>query len=335
MPTFTHPAKTHVWHYWQTQLGVPLEELADEMSVYVAPTIHFKGPYPAKHLNGVDAIAEALWLPLRSAFPDMERDTTIFFARDLAEGVTWVAGMGHLRGTFDAALLGIPPTKAAAHLRFGEFCKVENGLITENHLLLDFLDLMHQAGFNVLPPNRGAVDLFPAPMMGNGIQETNGDLAETEQSEQLVRAMLFGGLNTFDGSDLNSMGIERYWHTNMRWYGPHGIGGCIDMKEFQDFHQEPFLTAFPDRQATAHEAIVGEGQYVGASGWPGVIGTHGEGYLGQHATKRTIHMDLMDFWYRDGDRLLENWVLIDIIDIFRQFGVDLLGRLNDQVQRLS
>ena len=35
----------------------------------------------------------------------------------------------------------------------------------------------------------------------------------------------------------------------------------------------------------------------------------------------------MDFWRRDGDRLLENWNLIDLIDVARQSGVDLLARL--------
>ena len=35
----------------------------------------------------------------------------------------------------------------------------------------------------------------------------------------------------------------------------------------------------------------------------------------------------MDFWRREGDLLSENWVLIDLIDAFRQFGVDLFAKL--------
>jgi hypothetical protein len=36
----------------------------------------------------------------------------------------------------------------------------------------------------------------------------------------------------------------------------------------------------------------------------------------------------MDFWRRDGDRLAENWVFIDIPDLLRQLGVDLFARMD-------
>lgn len=46
-------------------------------------------------------------------------------------------------------------------------------------------------------------------------------------------------------------------------------------------------------------------------------------------------MRVMDFWRREGDLLAENWVLIDIVDIFRQFGVDLFARLAEQVEKAA
>jgi hypothetical protein len=36
----------------------------------------------------------------------------------------------------------------------------------------------------------------------------------------------------------------------------------------------------------------------------------------------------MDFWKRDGDKLLENWVLIDLIGAAMESEVDLLARLS-------
>jgi hypothetical protein len=42
-------------------------------------------------------------------------------------------------------------------------------------------------------------------------------------------------------------------------------------------------------------------------------------------------MRVMDFWRREGDRLAENWVFIDTIDLLDQLGVDVFGRVrNDQ-----
>ncbi len=43
-----------------------------------------------------------------------------------------------------------------------------------------------------------------------------------------------------------------------------------------------------------------------------------------------------DWWKREGDLLVENWIPIDLIDLFRQMGVDLMDRLRVQVtQRAS
>ena len=35
------------------------------------------------------------------------------------------------------------------HIRYGEFCKVKNNKIVETYILLDLLDLMRQAGFQL------------------------------------------------------------------------------------------------------------------------------------------------------------------------------------------
>ena len=46
-------------------------------------------------------------------------------------------------------------------------------------------------------------------------------------------------------------------------------------------------------------------------------------------------MTIRDFdWWKRGanDLLIENWVPIDLIDLARQMGVDLMGRLKDQVE---
>jgi hypothetical protein len=39
-------------------------------------------------------------------------------------------------------------------------------------------------------------------------------------------------------------------------------------------------------------------------------------------------MRVMDFWRREGDRLDENWVMIDLIDLLAQMGLDVFARMN-------
>jgi hypothetical protein len=42
-------------------------------------------------------------------------------------------------------------------------------------------------------------------------------------------------------------------------------------------------------------------------------------------------MRVMDWWKREGNRLTENWVFIDMVDLFRQLDVDLFERLHAQM----
>ncbi len=37
----------------------------------------------------------------------------------------------------------------------------------------------------------------------------------------------------------------------------------------------------------------------------------------------------MDFWEREGDALVANWVLIDTLDLFLQLGEDLFEQLRE------
>ena len=84
------------------------------------------------------------------------------------EGV-WVASMGHLMGLFDSPWLGIQPNGKIAMLRYAEFHKVENGVITETAMYFDIPHLMMQAGLNPFPPQTGAHMVQPGPMTHDGV----------------------------------------------------------------------------------------------------------------------------------------------------------------------
>ena len=52
--------------------------------------------------------------------------------------------------------------------------------------------------------------------------------------------------------------------------------------------------------------------------------THRGPYLGVPPTNAAVTVRVMDFWRVADRQIAENWVLIDMIDLFRQLGVDLL-----------
>ncbi len=115
-------------------------------------------------------------------------------------------------------------------------------------------------------------------------------------------------------------GMEKYWSKDMVWYGPAGIGTKRGLKDFQDNHQRPFLHAFSDKSAT-DEIRIAEGNYVAAKGFQQA--THSGDYLGIPTSGKQVKIQYMDFWRVEGDKLVENWVLIDILDFLEQVGYNI------------
>jgi hypothetical protein len=67
---------------------------------------------------------------------------------------------------------------------------------------------------------------------------------------------------------------------------------------------------------------------VASSGWPSIRATHSGGdWLGLAPTGKPVTMRVMDFWRREGERLAENWVFVDVIDLLHQLGVDVFARM--------
>lgn len=341
-------AKADVWRLLQRLPGPDAERALHEQ---LSPDAAWHVSHPLNTMTGPQAVAERFYGRLQAAFPDLERRWDLFFGgrwtnpapgapAHVPAGIAgegwWVTTHGHYLGTFRQPWLGIPPTGEPATLRFGEFYRWEpqpggGGRITEARVLLDILDLARQAGRRALPPSSGLEILVPGPAPHDGLLLGPTDPASGEHSLRLTLAM-FAGLAAYDGRNLDSMDMPRYWHENMMWYGPCGIGTSRGVKGFQRHHQAPFLHAFPDRSSPAlgprgHRARLAEGPFVGSTGWPSVRATFTGDYLGVPATGRPIGMRVMDWWRHDGSKLTENWVLIDLPELMLQMGVDLMDRI--------
>ena len=184
-----------------------------------------------------------------------------------------------------------------------------------------------------MPPASGLELLVPGPAPHDGLLLGESDPGQGVESMRLTLEM-FIGLWKFDGRNLDSMDMPRYWHPNMMWYGPGSIGTTRGVGGFQLHHQAPFLHAFPDRGSPnhpprGHRSRIAEGPYVASTGWPSVRATFTGDYLGIKATGKPINMRVMDWWRNDGKLLTENWVMIDMPHLMLQMDVDLLERLRD------
>ena len=77
-----------------------------------------------------------------------------------------------------------------------------------------------------------------------------------------------------------------------------------------------------------HICRFAEGNYAGFFGWPSLKNTPRKGYLGLSGKNIVADMRVVDIYRREGEKLAENWVLIDLPWWLKQQGLDVLQRKN-------
>ncbi len=339
----TDPAgdKAFVAAFLDAMAEAPAGGAAAVLERFCHPDAVWRIFHPFGRIEGTAAAAELFWDPLEAAFPDHEHRIGFLAAGDY-EGRRWVSTLGHLMGTFSAPWLGLPATHALSFLRFALNAEVRDGRIAQAYVLFDFIDLMRQAGHYPFRRMPGSAEQWPMAPLGAGGPLDRADPVQGAETMRIVREMQMG-LPKAD--ELQALKTQRgkhseHWHANMNWYGPAGIGSARGQRGFVDYHGVLFIQAFPDRAGIVREAEgpqerpghyvrVGDGRFAVTAGWPSLYGTHlGGGWLGLPPSGRKVEMRVAD-WYRiDGDdKIIDNWVMIDIVHICDQIGLDLLADL--------
>ena len=278
----------------------------------------------------VDDLLEDCLAPLHAAMPDLERRDMIVIAGTTPEGQDWIGCMGQYMGSFLAPFLDIPPTGHLAHMRYHEYFRVSDGRITEMQAIWDIPELMMQARAWPMAPQLGAFLATPAPMSGDGLAVAG----DGKKALEHVIAMLTDLCKYPSNPDPAVMKLDRYWHPRFNWYGPAGIGTSRGISGFRNWHQGPFLRGMPDRKLDAMGDLkshwIGEGDYVCETGWPNMrLTVTGDGWMGIAPGGQEILLRSLDFWRCEGDLIRENWVLVDLLDAYRQLGVDVLARMRE------
>lgn len=331
-------AKAVVRSYYDAFDASAPEDRLGALQAHAAPDYHWRGMHPFHEQASAEACISAFWTPYLDAFSSVQRREDIFLAGlNDAQGApgTWVGSMGHLMGLFDGPWLGIAPTGKIALLRYAEFHHVKDGKITETALFCDILSVMYQAGLSPLPPQTGADFIHPGPRTHDGLLIEAQDPAEGTKTLDLVNRMCgkISEVNELiaDGhapQDLSpAEEMAQNWHEDMLWYGPAGIGATYTIPRYIEQHQQPFRRELADRVFNGHVARIAEGSFCGFFGWPNLSVTPTGGYMGLPASNEPAPMRVVDFYRRDGDRLAENWVFIDMLHFLNAQGLDVLGRM--------
>lgn len=314
---------------YQNELdGAPASDLAGVIARHTGGYYLWRGMHPFYEQKGPEAVAIVFWEPLRKAMKPLQRREDLFIAgtNDVKQkGGEWVCSMGHLMGLFDQPWLGIPPTGKMVFLRYCEFHRVDNGKIAESALFCDIIGVMMQAGISPLPPQSGAFILTPGPRTHDGLLFDANDPAEGRKTMELINRMA----SDLTSSDMGSPQDEllRTWHEDMIWFGPAGIGATYTTERYDVQHQGPFSRHLEDIVFHGHVARIAEGAYGAWFGWPNLTMKSVGGFLGLPASERTAEMRVVDVYRREGDKLAENWIFIDLLHFLSCLGVNVLDRI--------
>ncbi|MEM6410374.1 MAG: ester cyclase [Pseudomonadota bacterium] len=309
-------------------------DLAAVMSRYLSEDFHWRGMYPFYELSEPEQIADNFWRPLKASLRHLQRREDIFFAgsNDVDGGHSiWTCSMGHFIGLFDVDFLSIPKTGRIASLRYAEFMRVEDGKIKESALFFDLIGLMQQAGVYPLPPMTGSYFVYPGPLTHDGLQVDAAKPLETEKTIALVNEMIadLQSINHLDNEPCSPELLRKTWHEDMIWYGPCGIGATYTIERYQKQHQHPFRMNLTEKVYNGHVARLAEGAYCGFFGWANLTNRNRGGFLGLPEANTSADMRIVDIYRRQGLKLSENWVFIDLPHYLKQQGLDLLARLED------
>jgi predicted ester cyclase len=238
--------------------------------------------------------------------------------------------MGNMMGLFDEDWLGIPATGKMAFLRYAEFHRVADGNIIESAFFCDVISIMQQAGHYPLPQQTGAAIIAPGPRTHDGL------LLEPQPVDAGIKTMDLLNRMIADLVEINQSEdrcppelLARTWHDDMIWYGPTGIGATYTIPRYQEQHQHPFRTQLKDKVYNGHIARFAEGNYAGFFGWANLTNTPTGGFLGLPGNDARADMRVVDIYRREGNKLAENWIFIDLLHWLSMQGLDVLGRLND------
>ncbi|MEL6571332.1 MAG: nuclear transport factor 2 family protein [Pseudomonadota bacterium] len=323
-------AKAVVSAHYAALATATQETVAEALSQHTTPDWHWRGMHPFHEQHGAKAVATSFYIPFLQAFSRVQRRQDLFFAgqNDCDDGASiWVGSMGHMMGLFDTPFLGIRPTRRIAMVRYASFDHVKNGKIVETSLFIDLLHLMMQAGQYPLPPQTGAHLVQPGPMTHDGLLYHDADNVESTKTLTLINRMI-GDINAHQKYKTRQEELSQCWHDDMLWWGPAGIGATYTIDRYIDQHQAPFRTYIKDRVFNGHICRIAEGNFGGFFGWANLTVTNVGGYMGLPAGS-PADMRVVDMYRRDGDKLAENWIFIDMLHWLNQQGLDVLARLEE------
>lgn len=258
----------------------------------------------------------------RTAFPTTGFSQMLFFGTD-EYATTTTYGNAHWMDE----LFGIPAPREWTYFRVTDFYSIrktgpEQGLVNYNFMMIDFADMFRRVGRPVLPP---------APLPEGFVMTAHADdgvpapLSVVVAGRDHVAAKKAAAGAIYDGW-VGGVPASKWWHRNLTFYGPGGIGMATNVGEFQRHVLDLYHAAFTNRSVD-EKMLFCEGNYCGAYGvlWGHHVGT----WVGLPASGKRLGLRFGMHFRIVGGLVQEGWAILDFPGLFTQLGLDFFGRARD------
>jgi len=259
----------------------------------------------------------------RTAFPTTSFSQMLFFGSDKYATTT-----SYGNALWNATLFGIPAPKKFIYFRVLDFYTVRStgpgeGLLNWNFMAIDWADLFARSGRPVLPPATLPEGFVMTAHANDGVPAPLSVVAAGRDSV-IAKAAAAGALaDGWAGDSLDA----KWWHRDLTFYGPGGIGLAQGAEQFQQHVLGPYRAAFADRRCET-QILFCEGNYCGGYGI--MHGRHVGTWVGQAATNRTVAFRFGMHWRVVGDKIQEGWAIFDMPGFLAQIGKDFFAIARNQ-----
>jgi len=286
----------------------------------------WRGPPGFGEIYGREAfkrdVLEGIYYQL---FPDFYDDVEIQMAED-----DWIAATGFITGTHRGDWFGIAGTGKTVGARYSDFWRVENGRLKENWVMIDQIGLTQQLVQAQPPSYSQSQSLSLSQSLPQSLSQTLSQShaysqvqSPSHRSPEAIKNLALVNRMVEHLVNHNLAGQNEVWTEDMVWHGPPGLGDIHTVEGFKrDVVGGTFYKAFPDFFGDI-DIELAVGNFVAGTGY--VTGTHLGDWFGIPPTGKKIKLRYSDFWRIEGDKLAENWVMIDHIALLQQLGIDPIG----------
>jgi len=199
--------------------------------------------------------------------------------------------------------------------------------IAYNWCLIDFVDLMRQVGYQVLPKPALREGFMLPPAAMDGIPAPISRLvnpADSLISKAIIEELLMDDF-------VLGTGPSSRWNDDMTWYGGAGFGMANSRKEYEEHILGPLREGISERQLDL-DVVHCEGRYCGAHGY--IKGVHSGTWLGEEQTGLQISIRIAIHWRVDinTETVPECWAMFDLPAAFMMIGVNLFDRMTPEYE---